>query len=106
PTPRLAALVEAQDALWRQEGVSPTEDDRFDFVSRPPQDTVAQARAAPRQAFAGAVLTDDLVAFDVLAGEDGVDDARLGTFGFSGGGGRSPLLPPADPRGAAGRGRG
>ena len=32
PTPRLAALIEAQDA-GRQQGLSPTEDERFDFAS-------------------------------------------------------------------------
>jgi hypothetical protein len=34
PTPRLAALAEAQEAFWREMGVSPTEDERFDAVSR------------------------------------------------------------------------
>jgi dienelactone hydrolase len=100
-TPRLAALVEAQDALWRQNGECPTEQERFDFVSRLHEDTVAKAAGTLGQTFAGAVLTDDMVAFDVLAGEDGVDDARLGTFGFSGGGGRSLLLAALDPRVAA-----
>ena len=100
-TPRLAALVEAQDALWREQGVRPTEDERFDFVSRLHEDTVAKAAGALGQTFAGAVLTDDLAALDVLVGEDGVDDARLGTFGFSGGGGRSLLLAALDPRVAA-----
>ena len=100
-TPRLAALVEAQDALWREQGVRPTEDERFDFVSRLHEDTVAKAAGALGQTFAGAVLTDDLAALDVLVGEDGVEDARLGTFGFSGGGGRSLLLAALDPRVAA-----
>jgi dienelactone hydrolase len=101
-TPRLAALAEAQDALWRQQGVRPTEDERFDFVSRLHEDTVAKAAGTLGQTFAGAVLTDDILAFEVLAGEDSVDDARLGTFGFSGGGGRSLLLAALDPRVAAG----
>jgi cephalosporin-C deacetylase-like acetyl esterase len=47
------------------------------------------------------VLTDDLVAFGVLAAADGVDPARLGTFGFSGGAGRSLLLAALDHRGGA-----
>jgi dienelactone hydrolase len=98
PTPRLAALVEAQNALWRQNGVRPTADERFDFVSRLHEDTVAKAAGSLGQTFAGAVLTDDLVAVDVLAGEDGVDDARLATFGFSGGGGRGLLLAALEPR--------
>jgi len=102
PTPRLAALVEAQEALWRQQGVRPTQDERFDFVSRLHEDTVAKAAGALGQTFAGAVVADDLVALEVLAGEDGVDDARLGTFGFSGGGGRSLLLAALDPKVAAG----
>jgi dienelactone hydrolase len=97
-TPRLAALAEAQDALWRQQGVQPTEDERFDFLSRLHEDTVAKAAGTLGQTFAGAVLTDDLVALEVLAGDDGVDDSRLGTFGFSGGGGRSLLLAALDPR--------
>jgi dienelactone hydrolase len=102
PTPRLAALVEAQEALWQQQGVRPSEDERFDVVSRLHEDTVAKAAGTLGQTFAGAVLTDDLIAFEVLAGEDGVDDSRLGTFGFSGGGGRGLLLAALDPRVAAG----
>jgi dienelactone hydrolase len=97
-TPRLAALAEAQNALWRQNGVRPTADERFDFVSRLHEDTVAKAAGTLGQTFAGAVLTDDLVAWEVLAGEDGVDEARMATFGFSGGGGRSLLLAALDPR--------
>jgi dienelactone hydrolase len=53
------------------------------------------------QTFAGAVLADDLVALGVLAAEEGVDPARLGTFGFSGGGGRSLLLAALDHQVAA-----
>ena len=100
-TPRLSALAEAQDALWREQGVHPSDDERFDVVSRLHEDTVAKAAGALGQTFAGAVLTDDLVAFEVLAGVDGVDDSRLGTFGFSGGGGRSLLLAALQPRVAA-----
>jgi dienelactone hydrolase len=98
PTPRLAALMEVQEAWWRQTGVHPTGDERFDFLSGLHEDTVAKAAGALGQTFAGAVLTDDLLALEVLAGTDGVDDARLGAFGFSGGGGRSLLLAALDPR--------
>jgi dienelactone hydrolase len=101
PTPRLAALLGAQDALWRQQGLSPTEEERFDLASGLHEDTLAKAAGALGQTFAGAVLTDDLVAFQVLAAEDGVDSGRLGTFGFSGGGGRSQLLAALDQRVAA-----
>jgi dienelactone hydrolase len=101
PTPKLAALIEAQEALWRQQGVTPTADERFDVVSSLHEDTLAKAAGALGQTFAGAVLADDLVALEVLAGHDGVDDSRLGTFGFSGGGGRSLLLAALEPRVAA-----
>ena len=101
PTPRLAALIEAQDALWRQHGSSPTEDERFDVASGLHVETLAKAAGALGQTFAGAVLTDDLAAFEVLAAADGIDSERLGTFGFSGGGGRSLLLAALDHRVAA-----
>jgi hypothetical protein len=62
---------------------------------------LAKAAGALGQTFAGAVLTDDLVALGVLAAEGRVDPSRLGTFGFSGGGGRSLLLAALDQRVAA-----
>jgi dienelactone hydrolase len=98
PTPRLSALLEAQNALWQQQGVQPSEDERFDLASGLHEDTVAKAAGALGQTFAGAVLTDDLIALTVLASEDRVDPERLGTFGFSGGGGRSLLLAALDHR--------
>ena len=92
PTPRLAALLEAQHSLWQQQGVRPSDEEWFDLASGLHEDTVAKAAGTLGQTFAGAMLTDDLVAFRLLATADGVDPARLGTFGFSGGGGRSLLL--------------
>jgi dienelactone hydrolase len=47
---------------------------------------------------AGAVAHDDLVALGVLAGLDGIDPARLGAFGMSGGGARALVLGALDPR--------
>src|SRR5215212_5793097 len=58
PTPRLAALLAAQKALWQQQGVTPTEDERFDLASALHEDTLAKAAGALGQTFAGAVLTD------------------------------------------------
>jgi dienelactone hydrolase len=98
PTPRLAALLEAQSALWQQRGIRPTDDERFDLASALHEDTLAKAAGALGQTFAGAVLYDDLVAFEVLATVEGTDPARLATFGFSGGGGRSLLLAALDHR--------
>ena len=69
PTPRLAALLEAHSALWREQGIRPTEDERFDLASALHEDTLAKAAGALGQTFAGAVLYDDLVAFGVLATE-------------------------------------
>jgi dienelactone hydrolase len=101
PTPRLAALAAAQEALWAQQGYLPSEEDRFDHLSGLHEDTLAKAAGVLGQTFAGAVLADDLVALNVLAGTDGVDPERLGVFGFSGGGGRSLLLAGLDHRVAA-----
>ena len=62
------------------------------------EDTLAKAAGTLGQTLAGAVLTDDLVALDILASQPGVDASRLSTFGFSGGGGRSLLLAALDHR--------
>ena len=98
PTPRLAGTLDAYAALWREQGLSPSSDEQFDLASSLHEDTIAKAAGTFGQTFAGAVLTDDLVALDVLAGTDGVDPDRLSTFGFSGGGGRSLLLAALDDR--------
>jgi len=91
----------AQNALWKKQGIHPSDDERFDLISGLHEDTVAKAAGALGQTFAGAVLADDLVALEVLATSPAVDPARLGTFGFSGGGGRSLLLAALDQRIAA-----
>lgn len=101
PTPRLEGLVEAYQALWRERGVDPTEDEQFDLISSLHEDTIAKAAGALGQTLAGAVLTDDLAALAVLAGVPGVEPGRLSTFGFSGGGGRGLLLAALDHRVAA-----
>jgi len=98
PTPRLAGTLEAYAALWREQGLTPSADEQFDLASSLHEDTIAKAAGAFGQTFAGAVLTDDLVALDVLAGTEGVDPDRLSTFGFSGGGCRSLLLASLDRR--------
>jgi dienelactone hydrolase len=98
PTPRLAAMLRAQEALWQQQAVPPTEDERFDVISGLHEDSLAKAAGALGQTFAGAVVTDDLAALRVLATTEDVDPGRLGTFGFSGGGGRSLLLAALDPQ--------
>ena len=98
PTPRLQARIDAQEALWREQGVQPGADERFDFASGLHEDTLAKAAGVLGQTFAGMVLADDLVALGVLAADPGTDPGRLGTFGFSGGGGRAVLLAGLDHR--------
>jgi dienelactone hydrolase len=98
PTPKLAATLEAYAARWREQGLVPDADERFDLASSLHEDTLAKAAGALGQTFAGAVLTDDLMALEILAAEGGVDAGRLSTFGFSGGGCRSLLLSALDHR--------
>lgn len=98
PTPRLAGLLAAHAALWREQQHSPSPDEWFDLASSLYENTLAKVAGALGQTLAGAVLADDLVALDVLAHEEGVDAERLSTTGFSGGGGRSLLLAALDQR--------
>ncbi len=98
PSPRLATTLEAYAARWREQGSAPDADEQFDLASSLHEDTVAKAAGTLGQTFAGAVLTDDLVALDILARSPGIDPDRLSTFGFSGGGGRSLLLAALDHR--------
>ena len=92
PTPRLAGTLEAYAALGREHGLTLSADEQFDLASSLHEDTIAKAAGTLGQTLAGAVLTDDLVALDVLAQTSGVDRDRLSTFGFSGGGCRSLLV--------------
>lgn len=98
PGPRIEAQLQTYEAWWREQGMVPDADDRFDVVSSLHEDTLAKAAGVLGQTFAGAVMSDDLVALDVLAGRSDVDSTRLATFGFSGGGGRSLLLAALDHR--------
>ncbi|WP_240675456.1 acetylesterase [Cellulomonas endophytica] len=91
-TPRLVGGVAALEALWREQGVEPDDDERYDRVSGLHEDLVAKAAGMFGTSLAGTVAHDDLVALDVLGSLDGVAPDRLGAFGFSGGGGRSVLL--------------
>jgi dienelactone hydrolase len=98
PTPRLAGMLEAYAALGREQGSTLSADEQFDLASSLHEDTIAKAGGTLGQTLAGAVLTADLVALDVLAQTSGVDLDRLSTFGFSGGGCRSLLLAALDHR--------
>lgn len=95
---KLTASVAAIEALWREQGLDPDADTRYDAAAGVHEDTVAKAAGVLGTSLTGTVVHDDLVALDVLAGLPGVDPERLGAFGFSGGGGRSALLAVLDER--------
>ena len=97
PTPRLAALLEAQDALWQQQGVRP---DRGGAVRRRLRLARGHAgqggrRAGPDVRRRRAGRRPGGVA-GARRRRTGSIRQRLGTFGFSGGGGRSLLLAALD----------
>lgn len=98
PGSKLTSQVAAQEALWREQGRDPDADERFDLIAGLHEETLAKAAGMFGQTFAGAVLSDDLVALEVLAARSDVDPERLGAFGFSGGGGRTLMLAAVDHR--------
>lgn len=98
PSATLARLGGALDALHREQGETLTADERFDELSALHEDALAKAAGALGTTFAGAVATDDLAALEVLAHLPGVDAARLGAIGFSGGGGRTLFVAALDGR--------
>ena len=89
---RTAAALEGCRALWREAGVVPSETEEYDAAAAAHEDTVAKAAGLLGTSFAGMVAHDDLAALNVLALLPGVDAGRLGSIGFSGGGGRSLVL--------------
>jgi dienelactone hydrolase len=98
PTDRLAQKVAADEARWRELGVDPDPAERYDAAAAHHEDTVAKVAGVLSTSFAGMVAHDDLVALQVLSATAGVDPARLGVFGFSGGGGRAAMLAALDQR--------
>lgn len=98
PTPKLARIAEALDALHAVRGEDLDADARFDEVSAWHEETLAKAAGVLGTTFAGAVVTDDLAALEVLATWPGVDGTRLATIGMSGGGGRALLTAALDDR--------
>ncbi|WP_308470561.1 acetylesterase [Arthrobacter sp. ZGTC131] len=97
PPRRTSAIIEGRKALWREAGVVPSEAEQYDAAAAAHEDTVAKAAGLLGTSFAGMVAHDDLAALHVLAGLPGVDAGRLGTIGFSGGGGRSLMLAALSP---------
>jgi dienelactone hydrolase len=97
PPRRTSAFVEGRKALWREAGVVPSEAELYDAAAAAHEDTVAKAAGVLGTSYAGLVAHDDLAALRVLADLPGVDANRLGSIGFSGGGGRSLMLAALSP---------
>jgi hypothetical protein len=76
----------------------PSDAELYNAAAAIHEDTIAKAARLLGTSLAGMVAHDDLAALEVLAGIPGVDAARLGCIGFSGGGGRSLLLAALSPR--------
>lgn len=98
PSPKLAEQIVAFEALWRERGGLPSDEERFDAISSLHEDHLAKALGVLDTSLAGMVVADDLAALDVLAAFDEVDASRLGTLGLSGGGGRAALVAALDDR--------
>jgi len=92
------ALTQRADALIAAADHELAPHEQEDVLHGVHEDLVAKAAGALGTSFAGAVATDDLAALGVLAHWPGVDPARLGVAGFSGGGGRAAYLVALDPR--------
>lgn len=93
PAPwRTAGVLEAQQALWREKGVSPSPSATYNILAADHEHTVAKAAGLLGTSFAGMVSHDDLAALAALGGLPDVDGGRLGTAGFSGGGGRAMMV--------------
>ncbi|WP_341359273.1 acetylesterase [Georgenia sp. M64] len=74
------------------------DDAAYDVAAGLHEHVVAKAAGLLGTSFAGMVAHDDLVAASVLRALPGVDPARTGAAGFSGGGGRAATLAALDPQ--------
>ncbi|MFC8304461.1 acetylesterase [Specibacter sp. NPDC057265] len=84
-------------AQWREAHHVPGPEQEYNAAAAFHEDTVAKAAGLMGTSLAGMVAHDDLAALAVLRATPGVDPARLGCFGFSGGGGRAVLLAALSP---------
>lgn len=94
---RTADAMDARRAQWRESGLIPHPAEEYNAAAAFHEDTVAKAAGLIGTSLAGMVAHDDLAALAVLQSLPGVDPARLGCFGFSGGGGRAMLLAALSP---------
>lgn len=90
--PRTADWLAAREALWERQNISPTPEQRYNEAAAQHENTLAKAAGLLGTSYAGMVAYDDLAALALLRAAPEVDAARLGTVGFSGGGGRALIL--------------
>ncbi|MET4061905.1 dienelactone hydrolase [Arthrobacter sp. UYP6] len=98
PAPqRTARVLEARHAAWAADGTVPTAAMVYDAAAADHENTIAKAAGMLGTSYAGMVALEDLTALAILRNRPGVDATRIGTGGFSGGGGRALLLSALDP---------
>ena len=97
PPPRTAAVLAGRRAAWAAEGIAPTPAMLYNAAAADHENTVAKAAGMLGTSYAGMVAFEDLTALRILRTLPGVDAARIGTGGFSGGGGRALMLSALDP---------
>ncbi|KNC20122.1 acetyl esterase [Arthrobacter sp. RIT-PI-e] len=92
PPTRTAELLAVQQAAWAAAGTVPDAAAVYNAAAAYHENTIAKTAGMLGTSFAGMVAHDDLAALAVLKGLPGVDAHRIGTGGFSGGGGRALVL--------------
>lgn len=92
PPPRTAEWLSAKQAVWEAEGTIADTETAYNAAAAFHENTVAKAAGILGTSFAGMVASDDLAALAVLRSLPTVDPTRIGTGGFSGGGGRALIL--------------
>lgn len=92
PPARVADGLAARRALWREEGVQPTQAMEYNAAAALHEHTVAKTAGLLGTSYAGMVALEDLAALAILQDLPGVDRTSVGVGGFSGGGGRALVL--------------
>lgn len=90
--PRTHDAVLARKAQWERDGVQPTAEALYNAAAADHENTLAKAAGLLGTTYSGMVAYEDLTALAVLRSLPQVDSSRLGTGGFSGGGGRALIL--------------
>ncbi len=92
PPARTAEWLSAKQAAWKAEGFLPDIETTYNAAAAFHENTVAKTAGMLGTSLAGMVAHDDLAALAVLRDLPIVVPTRIGTGGFSGGGGRALVL--------------